>query len=248
MCFHPPILLGAPCCAWGPKQGRRKILSGPCRESLAGLANSASPGCNGLNQTQLASLEILCTTTSFTSEAKPHKLPPPMLPTPQGTAEHGSSLPLHTKPRVSDTPTSHNRVLLLLSQAAFSLPSSPFSLSSFLLNTGQGRGQQQSCLCLTRRFNTLALCRRQARELASPSPYHLSQQFFTFPSHLLQKSYTFFSAKIRGMKTARFIRVNMSVWWHNYCHSSLFRGYLITLRSNIFQDVMQMQTNTHVWS
>lgn len=125
MCFQPPILLGAPCCAWGPKRGRRKILSGPCYESLAGLANSASPGCNGLNQTQL-SLEILCTTTSFTSEAKPHEPPPPLLPTPQGTAEHRSRLPLHTKPRVSDTPNvSHNRVLLLLSQAAFSLPSSP---------------------------------------------------------------------------------------------------------------------------
>lgn len=103
MCFQPPILLGAPWCAWGPKRGRRKILSGPCCESLAGLANSASPGCNGLNQTQL-SLEILCTTTSFTSEAKPHEPPPPLLPTPQGTAEHRSRLPLHTKPRVSDTP------------------------------------------------------------------------------------------------------------------------------------------------
>lgn len=103
MCFQPPILLGAPCCAWGPKRGRRKILSGPCCESLAGLANSASPGCNGLNQTQI-SLEILCTTTSFTSEAKPHEPPPPLRPTPQGMTEHRSRLPLHTKPRVSDTP------------------------------------------------------------------------------------------------------------------------------------------------
>lgn len=85
-----------------------------------------------------------------------------------------------------------------------------FSLSPFVANTGQGRGQQQSWSGQTRRSITLTLCRRQARELASP--YHLSQQFFTFPPHLLQKSYTFFSTKVTGMKTARFIRVNMSEW------------------------------------
>lgn len=158
MCFQPPILLGTPCCAWSPKQGRRKILSGPCCESLAGLASSASPACNGLNQTQLTSSEILCTTTSFTSEAKPHKPPPPLLPTPQGMAEHGSSLPLHTKPRVSDTPTSQNLVLLLLSQAAFSLPSSPLQPVLLCTQHRQGRGQQQSWLCQTKRSNTLVLC------------------------------------------------------------------------------------------
>lgn len=135
-CFQPQILLGAPCCAWGPKQGRRKILSGPCCENLAGLANSASSGCNGLNQTQVAALEIFCT-TSFTSEAKQHE--PPLLPTLQGRAEHRSSLSLHNKPRVSDTPTSHNWVLLLLSQAAFSLLSSP--VQPVLLCTQHRTGQ-----------------------------------------------------------------------------------------------------------
>lgn len=75
ICFQPPTLLGTHRYAWGPKRGRRKILSGPCCESFTGLANSASPGCKGLNQIQLTSLEILCTTTSFTSEAKPHEPP-----------------------------------------------------------------------------------------------------------------------------------------------------------------------------
>lgn len=75
ICCQPPTLLGARRCAWGPKRGRKKILSGPRCESFVGLANLASPGCKGLNQTQLASSEILCTTTSFTSEVKPHELP-----------------------------------------------------------------------------------------------------------------------------------------------------------------------------
>lgn len=139
MCFQPPILLGGPCCAWGPKQGRREILSGPCCESLAGLANSASPGCNGINQTQLASLEILCTTTSFTSEVKPHGPPPPLLPTPQGTAEHRSifhctlSQESQTLPHLTAECYSccYSRLLLA------SLPPH-FSLSSFVLRTGQG--------------------------------------------------------------------------------------------------------------
>lgn len=193
MCFQPPILLGAPCCAWTPKQGRRKILSGPCCESLAGLANSASPGCNGIKQAQLASLEILCTTTSFTSEAKPHGPPPPLLPTPQGMAEHRSSLSLHTKPRVSDTPTSHNRVLLLLSQAAFSLPSSPLQPVLLCTQHRTGQGPAAELVMSDRKSNTLALCRRQVRELSSP--YHLNQQFFIFPPHLLQKSYIFSAPK-----------------------------------------------------
>lgn len=139
MCFQPQILLEAPCCAWGPKQGRKKILSGPCCENLAGLANSASPGCNGLNQTQLAALEIFCTTTSFTSEAKPHEPPPPLLPTPQRRAEHNQVFHCILSQESSDTPTSLNRVLLLLSQAAFSLPSSP--LQPVLLCTQHRAGQ-----------------------------------------------------------------------------------------------------------
>lgn len=233
MCFQSPILLGAPCCAWGPKQGRRKILSGPCCESLAGLANSASPGCNGINQTQLASLEILCTTT-FTSEAKPHGPPPPLLPTPQGTAEHRSifhcilSQESQTLPHLTAGCYSCCPRLLLAS-----LPPH-FSLSFFVLSTGQGRGQQQSWLCQTRRSNTLALCRRQVRELAlpcEPAILHLSVSPTPKILHL-------FSTKIRDIKTARFIRVNMSEWWHNYCHSSLFRGYLTTLHINTFRDVM----------
>lgn len=108
---------------------------------------------------------------------------PPPLPRPQGTAEHRSSLPLHIQPRASDTPTciSHNQALLLLSQAAFSLPSSPPpGLSFFILITGWGRSQQQSQSHQMRRSNKVTLCRRQKRELASPYPLEASD-YSSFP-------------------------------------------------------------------
>lgn len=103
------------------------------------------------------------------------------------------SLPLHTKPRVFRLPHLSTGCYSSCLRLLLASPPPPFSLSSFVLNTGQVRGQQQSWLCQTWRSNTLGLCRRQARELASP--YHLSQQFFTFPSYLLQKSYIFSSPK-----------------------------------------------------
>ena len=136
---------------------------------------------------------------------------PPLLPTPQGTAEHGSSLPLHIKPRASDTPTyiSHNRVLLLSSQAAFRLPSSP--TQSVLLHSHHRTGQEPAAEPVTsdEKIQYIDLVQETSKGTCFSLPLR-SQQFSTFPSHLLQKSSIIFSTKVTGMEATRFIRVNIS--------------------------------------
>lgn len=145
------------------------------------------------------------------------------------------NLPLHTKPRVSDTSTSHSWVLLLLLlQAAFGLPSSP--LQPVLLCTQDRAGASSRAGYVRQEDPIHWLCvGNKWRNLLLP----------TYESAILQLSIPptpkilhLFSTKIRGIKITRFIRVNVSEWWHNYCHSSLFRSYLTTLHIYIFWDVM----------